>query len=101
MECSPKNKGPIGTMPKTTYQKYNGNISNRFQFCYPRASKRYVYIMSEPGGQRYVPALPIFGHVSREIGEFKIGHQFDAKQFGRTNGNIRIPTKITIHLKTE
>ena len=69
IQKSPNDKGPVGPMPKTTYNKYDKNIPDLHPPASPAAAKGYVQVIPEPGRERNMPAPPEFGYIPGKIRE--------------------------------
>jgi hypothetical protein len=99
MECSPNDECPVCTMPKTTDQEDNECVADNFCLCSTTATKRNVYIVTEPSSQRYVPVPPELSNVATEIWIVEVAFQFNAKEFGATDCNGGVSGKISAYLK--
>lgn len=99
MNCSPDDKGPVGSMPEAGDQKDDKNIADGFGFGHPTSTQRDIDVIPKPSGKGNVPSAPELSNISREIGSPKIGHEVKAKKFGCTDGDIRIAGKVSINLK--
>ena len=101
MKCTPRNKSPVGAMPKAAYQEDYQRITNDFGFSGATAAQRNVEIIAEPRGERDVPAPPELSNVATEIGIVEVAHQPNAKQLGHTDGDIGIAREVGVDLEGE
>ena len=65
------------------------------------AAKRDIYVIAEPSGEGYMPASPELRYVTGEIGVVEVTHQFDTKEFSRSDCDVRIAGEIAVNLKSE
>lgn len=110
---TPSNKRPIGSMPKAREQEDDKGIADDYEFLVTvrilnmgrnlrtGAAKRDIYVIAEPSGKRYMPASPELRYVAREIGVVEVTHQFNAKEFGRSDSYVRIAGEIAVDLEGE
>ena len=63
------------------------------------AAKRDIYVIAEPSGEGYMPASPELRYVTREIGVVEVTHQFDTKEFSRSDCDVRIAGEIAVDLE--
>src|SRR2546427_10674086 len=85
-------------MPKTAYQESNKQIEVPSLPRCAITSKRYVKIVAKPCRQRDVPSLPKLRNAFCVIRTIEIGHEMEAHDLGRSNGNVRVAGKIAINL---
>ena len=98
--CAPGNKCPVRTMPETGEEEDGKRVADDNKFLVTvgildigrdfrtRATERYIDVVAEPSGQRYMPTTPKLRYVTGEIGGVEVAHQFDSKEFGCADGNI-------------
>ncbi len=98
---SPADERPVGAVPEAADKEYNQRVAHRLPLAAPASAQRDVDVVAEPGGERYVPAAPELGDVSREIGEIEVAHQVDAEQARRADGDVRISREIAVYLEGE
>ena len=55
---APDDKTPFSTMPQTTDQENDHEISVLLELSLSIASERYIQIITKPGRQRYMPFSP-------------------------------------------
>ena len=86
-------------MPKSRDQEDDKGVSNGLPFPNTGPPKWDVQVIAEPRGQGNVPSPPEFRDVTGEIGRFEIRHQADAKEPCGPNGDVGVPTEISINLE--
>ena len=96
---TPNDEVPACTMPKSTDQKDDKCVANRFSKAHFGAAQWDVEVVLEPRGERDVPTAPKFGDIAREIREAKIAQQFKAEEFGGTECDVWIARKVAVNLK--
>lgn len=99
MDEAPHHESPIGPMPKPRDQEDDEGVSNGLPFPNTGPPKWDVQVIAEPRGQGDVPSPPKFSDVTGEIGRFKIRHQANAKEPCGPNGDVAVPTEISINLE--
>ena len=111
MICAPGNKRPVRAMPETGEEEDGKSVADDDKFLVTvwildigryfrtRAAERYIDVIAEPSGQRYMPASPKLRYVTGEIRIVEVTHQFDSKEFSRADGNIRIAGEIAVDLE--
>ena len=98
---APSDKGPVGAMPEAGEEEDDESVADYFSFRDARAAERDINVVPEPCSEGYMPATPEFCDVTREIGVVEVAHQFDTKQFGCADGNVRIAGEIAVDLECE
>ena len=97
--CTPSYKRPTGSVPKARQKKDDKSVADDFPFPDARAAKRNIDIIAKPSGEGNVPTTPELGYVTREIRVVEVAHQFDAKEFGGTDGYVRIAGEVSVNLE--
>lgn len=98
---SPNDKGPVGPMPETAHQKDDEGISDHLRLTDTAAAQRNIDVIPKPRRQRDVPPTPKLCNVTAEIRHIEVAHQFDAEQFGRTDGDVTIAREVAVYLEGE
>ena len=110
---TPSNKCPVRTMPETGQKENDKGVADDDEFLVTvgilnmgrnlrtGAAKRNIYIIAEPSGKRYMPASPELRYVTGEIGVVEVTHQFDTKEFSRSDCDVRIAGEIAVNLKSK
>ena len=101
IEDTPENKVPVGAMPQASQEPHNKQVEYSSQSAPAIAAKRDINILSKPATERHMPASPEFGDIAAEVGDVEVAHQFDSKQFGRTDGNVAVAGEVSINLERE
>ncbi len=104
MQCAPYEESPIGTVPQAADGKCDDDIDGKNAFpclAATTATERNKDVIAKPRGERNVPAIPKFADVAREKGIGKIGHQTEAEESCRTDGDVGITRKIAVNLEAE
>ena len=96
---APSDKRPISAMPKAGEQENDESVADYFPFDNTTTTERNIDIISEPCCKGDVPFPPKLRYVTREIGIVEVTHQFDTKEFGSTDGNVRIAGEVTVDLE--
>ncbi len=90
VQTAPDDVGQAASVPEPAHQKCDHQIQAVTPFRHPVAAERDIDIVSEPCGERNVPAAPELLDRKGEVGAFEIGHQIDPEQLGTADGNIRV-----------
>ena len=99
MVRSPRKECPIGSMPKAGEQKDDERITDYLPFADTTTTKRDINIISKPCSKRDMPTAPKLRDVSREIGVVEVAHEFDAKEFGSSDSDVRVAGEVAIDLE--
>ena len=75
MEGSPKDKGPVCTMPQAADEEYHEGIAHHLPFAHTAASKGNIDVVTKPSGKTYMPTTPKLSDVTAEIGYIEVTHQ--------------------------
>ena len=101
MICAPSDESPIGSMPKARKQENDKGVADDFPFLDARAAKRNIDIIAEPRCEGNVPSPPKLRYITREIRIVEVAHEFDAEEFSRSDGYVRIAGEIAVDLEGE
>ena len=77
------------------------SVDQHSPFRHAAAAERDVDIVTEPSGQRYVPATPELGNIAAEIRHVKVPPQLDAEQLGAPDGNVAVAGEVAVNLNGE
>lgn len=64
-----------------------------------RPPKRDIDVIAEPSSKGDMPSAPELCYVAREVWVVEVAHQFNAKEFGCSDSNIRIAGEIAVNLE--
>ena len=82
MNTAPEDISPVSSVPEAADKKGNQQVPSCPPGSSPVAAQRNVYIISEPGGQGYVPAAPEFTDGSGKVRTFEVDHEVDIQKTG-------------------
>lgn len=98
MQEPPQDEQPTRTVPETTEQKSNNDISDRNPEAFPVAAKWNVDIISKKMAERNMPASPEIADAYGSVGFIEILRQMDVEQQCYSNRHIGIAAEIIVDL---
>src|SRR5262245_27560514 len=101
MEAPPKNEIPTRTMPESTEQHGNHQVSIGCQSAATIPPEREVKIIAEPGRQGNVPAAPEVAGVESPVGRVEVFRELHAEEVAKPPRHVRITTEVKIDLQSE
>ena len=65
----------------------------------PVAAQRDIHIVTEPAGQRHVPAPPELGHRAADVRIVEVFEKLEAKHLAKANRHIGVTGKVVVNLQ--
>ena len=98
---SPGEESPVGAMPEAADEEDDKGVAHHLPLADTTAAQRDVDVVTEPGGQRDMPAAPELGNVAAEIGVGEVAAQADSEELGGTDGDIAVACEVAVNLESE
>src|SRR5262249_11185435 len=99
VEEAPDHERPAGAVPETAEKKDGDQVDIRAAGRATAATQRHVEIITEPGGQRHVPAAPKPLDGVRDVGPSEVLGEPEAEHPAQPDRHVRVAGEVEVDLQ--